>query len=74
MNILWIDPIVKNKIYLRSLNENLNLIKNKSSKYDIISLENNKNPHHLRYHSYEIIASANIIKIIECLFINTWNM
>ena len=64
MNILWIDPIVKNDVYLRSLNENLNLIKNKSSKYDIISLENNKNPHHLRYHSYEIIASANIIKII----------
>ena len=64
MKILWIDPIVKNDEYLKSLNKNINLIKNNTTNFDIESFENYKNPHHIRYHSYEIIASSNIIKTI----------
>ena len=64
MNILWIDPIVANNEYINSLSKNLGLIKNKETNFKIQSLGEDKNPHHLRYHSYEIIASTNIIKII----------
>ena len=45
MKILWIDPIVKNDEYLKSLNKNINLIKNNTTNFDIESFENYKNYH-----------------------------
>lgn len=63
MRVLWIDPIVENKPYTTALKSALHAARRSGTEVDIVSLPEGNYPHHLRYHAYEALVMADIVRI-----------
>lgn len=64
MRILWIDPIVEDRIYVSALRKALDDARRPDTELDIISLPAGPAPRHLRYHAYEALVVAEIVKAV----------
>lgn len=64
MRILWIDPIVEDKRYVGALRGALDDARRADTEFEIISLPAGPAPRHLRYHAYEALVAAEIVKAV----------
>lgn len=64
MRILWIDPIVEDERYVGALRSALDDARRPDTEFEIISLPAGPAPRHLRYHAYEALVVAEIVKAV----------
>jgi allantoin racemase len=64
MRILWIDPIVQDRLYTDALRCAFDAARRPDTRVDIISLPPGPKPRHLRYHAYEALVMADIVSIV----------
>ena len=64
MRILWIDPIVEDKLYSGALRAALDKARRPETEVDILSLPAGPLPRHLRYHAYEALVVGEIVKTV----------
>lgn len=64
MRILWIDPIVEDKLYTDALKTALAASRRADTAIDILSLPAGPRPRHLRYHAYEALVMADIVTAV----------
>ena len=64
MRILWIDPIVEDRIYASALRKALDDARRPDTQFEIVSLPAGRAPRHLRYHAYEALVVAEIVKTV----------
>lgn len=64
MRILWIDPIVEDRIYVGALRAALDDARRQDTQFEIVSLPAGHYPRHLRYHAYEALVVAEIVKTV----------
>lgn len=64
MRVLWIDPIVEDKLYVEALRAALEEARRPETQVDIISLPESPLPRHLRYHAYEALVVGEIVKSV----------
>ena len=64
MRILWIDPIVEDKLYTGALRDAFEDSRRKDTNIDIVSLPASKHPRHLRYHAFEALVMADIVTTV----------
>jgi allantoin racemase len=63
MRILWIDPIVENKLYRTALARVLNAARHSDTHVDVVSLPEQGHPRHVRYHAYEALVIGDIVRL-----------
>ncbi len=64
MRILWIDPIVEDRLYVDALRKALGDARRPDTQVEIISLPAGRSPRHLRYHAYEALVVADIVTAV----------
>ncbi|MCY4538851.1 MAG: aspartate/glutamate racemase family protein [Chloroflexi bacterium] len=64
MRILWIDPIVEDKLYTDALKTAFAASRRPETEIDILSLPHGPRPRHLRYHAYEALVMADIVTAV----------
>ena len=64
MRILWIDPIVQDRLYADALSAAFDGARRPDTAVDIISLPPGPKPRHLRYHAYEALVMADIVTTV----------
>ncbi len=64
MRILWIDPIVEDKLYTDALKAAFAASRRPDTEIDILSLPPGPCPRHLRYHAYEALVMADIVTAV----------
>ena len=64
MRILWIDPIVEDRIYAGALRKALDEARRPDTELEIISLPEGNAPRHLRYHAYEALVMGDIVTTV----------
>lgn len=64
MRILWIDPIVEDRIYVAALSKALDEARRTDTELEIISLPQGPSPRHLRYHAYEALVMGDIVTAV----------
>ena len=64
MRILWIDPIVEDKLYTGALKAAFAASRRPDTEVDILSLPPGSRPRHLRYHAYEALVMADIVTTV----------
>lgn len=64
MRILWIDPIVEDKLYTRALKTAFAASRRPDTEVDILSLPPGPRPRHLRYHAYEALVMTDIVTTV----------
>ena len=64
MRILWIDPIVQDRLYTDALRTAFEAARRPESTVDIVSLPAGPKPRHLRYHAYEALVLADIVTTV----------
>ncbi len=64
MRILWIDPIVEDRMYVGALREALDKARRTDTELEIISLGEGCAPRHLRYHAYEALVMGEIVTAV----------
>lgn len=64
MRILWIDPIVEDRIYVGALRKALDEARRPDTELEIISLPEGPAPRHLRYHAYEALVMGDIVRTV----------
>ena len=64
MRVLWIDPIVEDKLYSDALGAAFAASKRTETQVDILSLPSGPRPRHLRYHAYEALVMADIVTTV----------
>ncbi len=64
MRILWIDPIVEDRPYTSALRKALDAARRLDTSVEIISLPEGPAPRHLRYHAYEALVVAEIVRLV----------
>ncbi|MCY4061866.1 MAG: aspartate/glutamate racemase family protein [Chloroflexi bacterium] len=64
MRILWIDPIVEDRIYVDALRQALDEARRPDTELEIISLPEGPAPRHLRYHAYEALVMGDIVRTV----------
>ena len=64
MRILWIDPIVEDRTYTSALRMALDAARRPDTELEIISLPAGPAPRHLRYHAYEALVVAEIVRMV----------
>ena len=64
MRILWIDPIVEDKLYVGALRNALDGARRPDTEVEIISLPEGSSPRHLRYHAYEALVVGEIVTAV----------
>lgn len=64
MRILWIDPIVEDKLYTEALKTAFAASRRPDTAVDILSLPPGPRPRHLRYHAYEALVMADIVTAV----------
>lgn len=64
MRILWIDPIVEDRIYVSALRKALDEARRLDTELEIISLPEGPAPRHLRFHAYEALVMGDIVTAV----------
>lgn len=64
MRILWIDPIVQDRLYTDALRIAFDAARRPDTTVDIISLPPGPKPRHLRFHAYEALVMADIVTTV----------
>lgn len=64
MRILWIDPIVEDRPYTSALRQALDAARRPDTSLEIVSLPEGPAPRHLRYHAYEALVVAEIVRTV----------